>query len=153
MQAVIGAVASVVSSERSRTVSCAPFDFVTHGNKLTSAQFKRLYRMNFNNVVTLRNKIALGCRRTKRSNMNISPAVTPDFMLSNTLPLLAGASYLHLSRAYGIGLSTVFSVSNGTLDVLCNLFNTIKFRIIEEAWEKEAKKLTNLRETLHCKEF
>lgn len=127
LKAVIGAVASFVFKERRIAVKCALLAFMTHANELMAAQFKLLYRMNFNDFVTFRNIIAPGCQCTQRSNVNISPAVTPYIMLCVILRLLAVASCLDVSWPYCIAISTVYYLFDETPDLLCKILQHITY--------------------------
>lgn len=121
------------------------FDFMKHVHDLTEVQFTRMYRMSFDQFMSLRNDIQPMCKRRQRRNAYLARAVSTEVMLCVTLRILAGASYLDVSWPYGISTSTVYSVFHETLQALDETLSNIIFPIEEQHCVQEATRFKKMR--------
>jgi hypothetical protein len=97
---------------------------------MSDAKFRRLYRMSQQSFAVL---AGIADPRLQRRIFRSGIAATVDvkIMLSVTLRLLAGASYLDVGWPYGIAESTVYRISDETLQAIDEALDNIQFQSCE----------------------
>jgi hypothetical protein len=99
-------------------------NFRSHLRLFGESNCKRLYRVSKSDFKTLVSLLEPYLRRSKRFN-TIASSTDPNVMVANALRFLAGAKALDLRWPYGLALSTVYAVIDGTLDETPDAINTL----------------------------